>query len=501
MRSLQDDRAVAAILGLSKGRICGEDAFVRMMSRADREAARTWMAVSERDMYSALPPAFIADWDSTVNTHYGHQEEVEVGYNPHKPGRGSHHPLLCVVAGTRLALHMEWRPGNAVIGKWHIGLGDGKVNWNGKIKPSPLDVGFGQSFIMAATNDRVPCVYVDGREIHNLDPKDPLEVVYGGENPFPEVPTGRTHPELLEMKHSDQQHFDTIVNGVGRIGFSRGGKAAQWNDETMTDVFLTRAKDFISEKKDEPFFLYYALHQPHVPRIPSPRFAGSTGKGPRGDVIAELDWCVGEILAHLKTLGLDDDTIVVFSSDNGPVLDDGYQDEAREKCGDHKPAGPLRGGKYSMFDGGSRVPMILRAPGRVAPGETAALFSHLDFLASFSHLAGIKIPEGETADSQDMSAALLGLDPVGRDHLVTEGLGTKTVVRQGYWVFIPPHEGEAMFAEKGIETGNSLEPQLYDLNVDIGQRTNLAEAHPDKVKSLNNLLDSVQGDPHAGTAK
>ncbi len=389
----------------------------------------------------------------------------------------------------------------AVIGKWHIGLGDGKVNWNGKIKPCPLDVGFGQSFIMAATNDRVPCVYVDGREIYNLDPKDPLEVVYGGENPFPEVPTGRTHPELLKMKHSDEQHFDTIVNGIGRIGFSRGGKAAQWNDETMADVFLTRDKDFISENKDKPFFLYYALHQPHVPRIPGPRFAGSTGKGPRGDVIAELDWCVGEILAHLKALGLDDDTIVVFSSDNGPVLDDGYEDDAREKCGDHKPAGPLRGGKYSMFDGGSRVPMILRAPGHVAPGETSALFSHADFLSSFAHLAGIELPDGESADSEDMSAVLLGLDPVGRDHLVTEGLGAKTVVRQGSWVFIPPHEGAVLFADKGIETGNSLEPQLYDLNVDIGQRTNLAETHPDKVKSLNRLLDGIHGETHARAAK
>ncbi len=389
----------------------------------------------------------------------------------------------------------------AVIGKWHIGLGDGKVNWNGEIKPSPLDVGFGQSFIMAATNDRVPCVYVDGRRVHNLDPNDPLEVAYGGENPFPDEPTGKNHPELLTMKHSDQQHFDTIVNGVGRIGFSRGGKAAQWNDETMNDVFLGRAKDFISAHKDQPFFLYYALHQPHVPRIPSLRFAGSTGKGPRGDVIAELDWSVGEILTHLKKLGLDENTIVVFSSDNGPVLDDGYADGAKEKNGSHQPAGPLRGGKYSMFEGGSRVPMILRAPGRVEPGESAALISHLDFLSSFAHLAGIEIPAGETSDSEEMSSALLGIDRVGRDHLVTEGLGAKTVVCQGSWVFIPPHKGPAMFAEKGIETGISPGPQLYDLSTDIGQRTNVAETHPDKVKSLSILLEKNHTGPQTGSAE
>jgi arylsulfatase A-like enzyme len=387
----------------------------------------------------------------------------------------------------------------AVIGKWHIGLGDGGINWNGDITPCPLDVGFDESYIMAATNDRVPCVYVDGRRVDKLDPADPISVVYGGENPFPEVPTGKDRPELLKVRHSDHQHWDTIVNGVGRIGFCKGGKAAEWVDETMTDIFLCRAKEFVSKNKDKPFFLYYALHQPHVPRIPSPRFAGTTGKGPRGDVIAELDWCVGEILDHLKDLGIEEDTMVVFSSDNGPVLDDGYLDDAREKCGDHKPAGPLRGGKYSMYDGGSRVPMILHAPGRVEPGECPALFSHADFLASFTKLAGMDLPREELADSREMSAALLGKDSVGRDNLVTEGIGAQTVVREMNWVFIPPHDGPKLFADKGIETGNSPDPQLYDLDTDIGQRGNVADQHPDKVAALNALLESIHGDtPPAG---
>ena len=387
----------------------------------------------------------------------------------------------------------------AVIGKWHIGLGKGNVDWNSEIRPSPLDVGFDTSYIMAATNDRVPCVYVEGRHVDKLDPEDPISVVYGGENPFPEVPTGKDNPEQLSMRHSDQQHYDTIVNGVGRIGFCRGGKSATWDDETMTEVFLNKAKNYISQQKEKPFFLYYALHQPHVPRIPSPRFAGSTDKGPRGDAIAELDWCVGEILDHLKAEGLDEETIVVFSSDNGPVLDDGYEDAASEKCGIHKPAGPLRGGKYSMFDGGSRVPMIVRAPGRIEPGETPALFSHADFLGSFAKMAGSSLRQSELADSQDMSAVLLGKDSVGRDHLVTEGIGSKTVVREKNWVFIPPHEGPALFADKGIETGNSPEPQLYDLNADIGQRENLAGEHTEKVDALHELLKSIHGGtPPAG---
>ena len=383
----------------------------------------------------------------------------------------------------------------AVIGKWHIGLGDGTIDWNGKISPCPLDVGFDQSYVMAATNDRVPCVFVDGCKVDNLDPKDPISVVYGGENPFPEVPTGKDNPELLTMKHSDQQHYDTIVNGVGRIGFCRGGKSATWDDENMSEVFLERAKNFVTENKEQAFFLYYALHQPHVPRIPSPRFAGATGKGPRGDVIAELDWCVGEILAHLKAQGLDEDTIVVFSSDNGPVLDDGYDDDACEKCGSHKPTGPLRGGKYSMFDGGSRVPMILRAPGRVQAGtENSALFSHVDFLSSFAQIAGAKFPIQEPTDSQNMAKVLLGKDTIGRDNLVTEGIGSKTVLRQGNWVYIPPHEGPELFGDKGIETGNDLKPQLYDMDADIGQRDNIADKNIQKVEELDSLLEEIHGD-------
>ena len=380
----------------------------------------------------------------------------------------------------------------AVIGKWHLGIGNGKLDWNSSIQPCPLDAGFDQSYVMAATNDRVPCVYLDGCKVDNLDPKDPLQVVYAEDNPFPEVPTGKANPTLLTMKHSDQQHHDTIVNGIGRIGFSKGGKTATWDDETMAEIFLDKAKDFITDKVDQPFFLYYALHQPHVPRVPSPRFAGSTEKGPRGDVIAELDWCVGEILDHLKAQGIDDNTIVIFSSDNGPVLDDGYEDESNSRCGTHKPAGPLRGGKYSMFDGGSRVPMIAWAPGQIKPGESPALFSHADFLTSFAQIAGINIPTSERADSLDMSEVLFGKDKVGRENLVTEGIGAKTVMRQNNWVYLPPTEGPALFAVKDIETGCSPEPQLYDLDTDIGQRENLAEKEPERVASLEALLDLIK---------
>ncbi len=383
----------------------------------------------------------------------------------------------------------------SVIGKWHIGLGDGTIDWNGDIRPSPNDVGFDESFIMAATADRVPSVYIQNGRVVNLDPADPLEVSYAKSNPFPDMPTGLTHPELLTMRHSDEQHAETIVNGVPRIGFSRGGKSATWDDATMTDVFLQQTKDFITRQKDSPFFLYMALHQPHVPRLPSKRFAGTSEKGPRGDVIMEMDWMVGEVLDHLKKSGLDKNTIVVFTSDNGPVLDDGYVDGSEERNGSHRPAGPLRGGKYSFFDAGARVPTIVWAPGMAKPGESDALLSQVDFLASFAHLVGQDLKPSETADSQQLADALLGKSEKGRDNLVTEGFGAKTLLREGPWVYIPPYPGPRLFGDKNVESGNSKVPQLYDLSSDIGQTKNVAPEHPEKVAAMKALLQSIRAQP------
>jgi arylsulfatase A-like enzyme len=380
----------------------------------------------------------------------------------------------------------------AVIGKWHIGLGDGEIDWNGLIRPSPNDVGFDESFIMAATADRVPSVYIKNGRVVNLDPADPLEVSYAKENPFPDVPTGLTHPELLTMSHSDKQHAQTIVNGVPRIGFSRGGKSAMWDDATMTDVFLEKTKDFITRKKDSPFFLYMALHQPHVPRLPSKPFLGVSEKGPRGDVIMEMDWMVGEVLDHLRKSGLENNTIVVFTSDNGPVLDDGYVDEAEERNGSHRPAGPLRGGKYSFFDGGTRVPTILWAPGLAKPGESDALLSQVDFLASLAHIAGRDVDPAKQADSLQLADALLGKSEIGRDNLVTEGFGVKTLLREGSWVYIPAYPGPKLFGEKNVESGNSKEVQLYDLSVDIGQQKNLASTNPERVAAMAEILATIR---------
>src|SRR5690606_18441780 len=145
------------------------------------------------------------------------------------------------------------------------------------------------------------------------------------------------NPELLTM-HPSHGHDATIVNGISRIGFMRGGEAARWKDEDMADTFLEKAQNYIKSHKNEPFFLFYAFQQPHVPRTPHPRFVGSTDMGPRGDVIMEADAMVGEFLKTLEAEGLAENTLIIFSSDNGPVVDDGYEDQAVERLGDHKPA-------------------------------------------------------------------------------------------------------------------------------------------------------------------
>ena len=378
-----------------------------------------------------------------------------------------------------------------VVGKWHLGIGEGNQNWNEPLPLTPLDIGFDYSYIMAATNDRVPCVYLDGRDVVGLDPSDPIEVEYDKNKPFPGLPTGKDNPELLKMMFH-HGHDMSIVNGVSRIGYMRGGEAALWVDEDMADVFLEKAVSFVEKNKEGPFFLYYAFHQPHVPRLPHPRFVGSTGLGPRGDAIAEMDWCVGEMLDALDRCGLKEDTIVVFSSDNGPVLNDGYYDEAVELCGDHRPAGPLRGGKYSMYDGGTRVPFIVSWPGAVEAGESDALVSQVDFFASFASLAGVSLDADAGPDSVDVLDALLGQSDEGRAEIVLEGIQARTVLRQGDWVFIPPHQGPPVNTNVNIETGNSSVPQLYYLADDIGQIENVASVYPDVAERMADRLREIR---------
>ena len=374
-----------------------------------------------------------------------------------------------------------------VVGKWHLGLGAGELDWNREIKPGPLDIGFDYCFLIPATGDRVPCMFVENRRVVGLDPKDPIQVSY--QKPVGEEPTGKDHPELLKM-HPSHGHDQTIVNGISRIGYMTGGKAARWVDEDIADTITGKAVAFIEKYKDEPFFLYFATHDIHVPRVPHPRFAGKSGLGPRGDVILEFDWSVGEVLKTLDRLGLAQDTLVIFSSDNGPVVDDGYKDQAAELLGGHKPAGPLRGGKYSAFDAGTRVPFVVRWPGRVKPGVSEALTCQIDLPASMAAMTGRKLDFEEAPDSLDVLGALLGRTQVGRDHLV-EHAGTLSLI-QGDWKYIEPSKGARMNASTNTEMGNDPEPQLYNLKDDLGEKNNVAAQDPQRVKEMAASLQKIR---------
>ncbi len=400
-------------------------------------------------------------------------------------------PMLIDTASVTLAdVFKNKGYSTGVVGKWHLGLGDGSIDWNKTIGQTPNDLGFEYSYIMAATNDRVPTVYVENRRVKGLESKDPLLVNY--DQNFEGVPTAISNPELMTTLKWHHRHNNSVHNGVPRIGFMTGGKAALWTDEDMADEFLNKTLGFIDQnlpkKTQKPFFLYYALHQPHVPRVPHPRFAGKSGLGVRGDAILEADWCVGELLKKLKKEGLLNNTLIIFSSDNGPVLNDGYLDEAVEKTGKHDPFGGLRGGKYSLFEAGTKVPFMAYWKGTIKPKVSDALVCQVDFMASLAQLIGAK-QQGK--DSQNLLNAFLGKSDQGRNDLVIEAMG-RLAFRQGDYAFIPSYKGKPINEEVNIEIGVAAEIQLYDLKNDPGQKVNIAKENPEKAKEMQMAFEQAK---------
>lgn len=398
--------------------------------------------------------------------------------------------LITTIQPTLPKMMREAGYATAAIGKWHLGMGQGKIDWNKHIYPCANDIGFDYSFLIAATVDRVPTVYVENGDVAGLDPEnDPLYVNY--EQNFPGEPDYMNNPELIKMK-SSQGHNFAILNGIGRIGYQTGGKSAYWKDEDMAEEFLGRVKKYIDENADRPFFLYYGLHQPHVPRTPNPEFAGKSGLGVRGDAVLEADWCVGELLDHLEKKGLLENTIIIFSSDNGPVLDDGYADEAAEKWGDVSPTLPYRGGKYSLYDGGTHIPFFISWKGHIAPNSKSdALVSQMDLFASLAGLVGAEVPAG--LDSENHLDAFLGKDPVGREELVL-GSNNRLSYRRGKMHYKPAYPGPAV-DDTNTETGSAPYDCLFDTSKDIFETTNLAAEMPELVKEMARRRAAILASP------
>lgn len=368
----------------------------------------------------------------------------------------------------------------AVIGKWHLGLGDKAPDWNGELKPGPLEIGFDHCLLLPTTNDRVPQVFVENHRVRNLDPADPLWV--GDHSPSPDYKDGKNSRNELKMDWNIG-HNGTIHNGISRIGYYTGGTKARFRDEDLADTWVKESKTWIEQHKDQPFFLFFPSHNIHVPRAPNERFVGKSGMGPRGDVIIEFDWCVGEIMKTVERLGLAEKTMVVVCSDNGPVIDDGYKDDAAEKLGSHKPAGLFRGGKYSVFEGGTRTPFIVNWKGRVHPGVSDQIVSTIDLPASFAHLTGAELPDDGFLDSIDVLGALLGeKDAKGREYLVQQdNTAIKLGLRAGDWKLVKLRGPRS-------KAGDAGKLSLYQLSIDPGEQNDVSKQHPQELARLGKIL-------------
>lgn len=383
----------------------------------------------------------------------------------------------------------------AAIGKWHLGLGDktAQQDWNAPLPMALGDIGFDYSYIMAATADRVPCVFIENGRVANYDPSAPIQVSYK-EN-FPGEPTGKDNPELLyNLKFSPSQgHNQSIVNGISRIGYSKGGGKALWKDENIADSIAAKAIDFIKDNREKPFFMYLCTNDVHVPRFPHERFRGKSPMGLRGEAIMQFDWTVGQVVDALKKLKLTENTIIIITSDNGPVLDDGYVDKAVELVGDHQPSGPFRGGKYSTYEAGTTVPFIVCWPGNTPKGKVSdALVSHIDDFASFASLIGARLPKGAAPDSRNAMNTWLGKSDESRPFVVEQSVDHTLSIHDGEWKYIEPSNGAKRAWGTGIETGYMRKPQLYNLKTDKAEQTDLAEKNSEQVYRLQEALRQIR---------
>ena len=383
----------------------------------------------------------------------------------------------------------------ACLGKWHLGFKEGENDWQVPLRPGPQDVGFDHYFGVPLVNSGSPFVYVEDDTYLGYDPNDPLE--FGG-TPISPTPT---FPKEASRKSPNK--------------FGGALKAHQIYDDEKTGTLLTqRAVKWIAEKKEQPFFLFLSTPNIHHPFTPDPRFKGTSDCGLYGDFVHELDWMVGEVIKSLEDNGLSENTLVIFTSDNGAMLNRAGRDAV--KAG-HKINGDLLGFKFGVWEGGHRVPMIAKWPGRIKEGtQSTQLISQIDMLATFTALTGQDEKTLEGKDSINMLPALLD-DPT--ESLRTELLlaprqSRKIAIRKGKWVYIgakgsggfsgakpnhhawggPPAAAFAGSINSDIEGGrlkkNAPPAQLYDLEADPNQTKNLHNQHPEVVQELSRLLAS-----------
>jgi len=352
---------------------------------------------------------------------------------------------------------------NAIIGKWHLGFGLTRPNYNQELRPGPLEIGFHEFFGFPATNDRVPTVFVRDHKVLNLDSADPLRYTYNEE----------------EAKKQGMTHF---AAGRNRIGWSKGGKSAWWKDTEIADTFTRECLQFIERNKEKRFFLLFTPHNVHAPIIPHPRFDGSSGLGKRADMLHELDASIGEILATLDRLQLAKDTLIIFSSDNGSY--------ATNESG-HKPNGPFSGVKSQLWEGGHRVPFLVRWPARIQPGVSDDLVSTIDIPATLCAAAGIAVPKEALPDSYNLLPALLGEKNTSkRENLILLSGTGHLAIRNQQYKFMPnlAHaDGWKNAAKKNPQA--AAVPALFDLTKDPGETNNL---YPTETATAKRLAEQLE---------
>jgi len=379
----------------------------------------------------------------------------------------------------------------AVIGKWLLGLGDAKseVNWNERVSLGPSEVGFDYSFIIPGAVEKVPTIYLEDQYVVNAKESDPISISL--EKKIGERPTGAENPELL-LQPADELHSGSIINGISRIGWMKGGKDAEWKDDNFSEIFTNMADFYIEDNQEAPFFLLFSFHDIHVPRMSNEMFKGKSSMGPRGDAIAQMDWITGQIVNKLKAKGLLDKTLIVFTSDNGPVLMDGYEDGAEKQLGNHKPAGDFRGGKYSAFEAGTRVPTIIHYPDKIKAGVSNSLMSQVDLYASLANMLNIELVENEAIDSQNQLKAWFNSTTSGRTEILQESQTFS--LRTQEWKYIAPSKKQVDWIkkEKNIESGVSPLPQLYNMLKDPAEQNNLAASETTEVKRYQERIATIK---------
>ena len=380
----------------------------------------------------------------------------------------------------------------ACIGKWHLGFGAARPNWNGSLKPGPQDLGFDYYFGVPVVNSHPPFVYVENDRVLGLVPEDPF--IFG------KPAKTRQFPEKM---------------GIGQIGGADAAHAL-YDDEAVGTTLVAKAVDWIERHKESPFLLYLATTNIHHPFTPAPRFRGTSGCGRYGDFIHELDWIVGEVMQTLERQRIADDTLIIFTSDNGGMFNVGGQDAW---AAGHRLNGELLGFKFSAWEGGHRVPFLARWPGKIQAGSTSdQVICNIDLFATMAALTGVSIRDGQGQDSVNVLPALTG-DPASslRDHVILAAKDpTHLAVRKGKWMYIGAQGGGGFTANKrgdhafggpaamlytrhqnsDIENGkikkDAPPAQLYDLQADRSQTTNLYWDHPDVVEQLSALLNRYQ---------